>query len=91
MEKMKNIIYNCFCYSVNTFGCTKDFAETIPTQNQFNQLTLRQVIYNFGENMSYEGFVAGDLLSTPNCLRFQFIDRHALKSPQLEESLAYFL
>jgi hypothetical protein len=24
---------------------------------------MRQVIYNYGENMSYEGFVAGDLLA----------------------------
>jgi hypothetical protein len=40
--------------------------------------------------MSYEGFVAGDLLSQHRtAFDFNF-DRHALKSPQRRKSLAYF-
>jgi hypothetical protein len=59
--------------------------------NQCNPAYLRQVIYNFGENMSYEGFVAGDLLSQHRtALDFNLFDRHALKSPQLEEILGLF-
>ncbi len=47
-------------------------------------LLLRQVLYDFGEQMSYEGFVAGDLLSQHRtALDFNLFDRHALKSPQL--------
>jgi hypothetical protein len=41
--------------------------------------------------MSYEGFVAGDLLSQHRtALDFNLFDRHALKSPQLEEILGLF-
>jgi len=47
-------------------------------------LLLRQVIYDYGEQMSYEGFAAGDLLSQHRtALDFNLFDRHALKSPQL--------
>lgn len=71
-----------------TSGCTKDFEEINTNPNAPNSvqpsLLLRQVIYNFGENMSYEGFVAGDLLSQHRtALDFNLFDRHALKSPQL--------
>jgi hypothetical protein len=66
MTKWK-ILYIIAFAALSTFGCTKDFAEintnTNAHLNQFNRAYLRQVIYNFGENMSYEGFVAGDLLS----------------------------
>lgn len=71
-----------------TSSCTKDFEEINTNPNAPNSvqpsLLLRQVIYNFGENMSYEGFVAGDLLSQHRtALDFNLFDRHALKSPQL--------
>lgn len=89
MTKMKNIIYIiAFAVLSITFSCNKDFAE-INTNNNAPKsvqpsLLLRQVIYNFGENMSYEGFVAGDLLSQHRtALDFNLFDRHALKSPQL--------
>lgn len=69
-------------------GCTNDFESTNTNPNAPSavqpSLLLRQVIYNFGENMSFEGFVAGDLLSQHRTsLDFNLFDRHALKSPQL--------
>ncbi len=71
-----------------TCGCTKDFEEINTNPNNPNSVQpgflLRQVIYNFGDEMSFEGFVAGDLLSQHRtALDFNLFDRHALKSPQL--------
>lgn len=86
---MKHIIYILtFISLVVTTGCTKDFEEinTNPNAPVLVQpsLLLRQVIYNYGEEMSYEGFVAGDLLAQHRtALDFNLFDRHALKSPQL--------
>ncbi|WP_452227489.1 SusD/RagB family nutrient-binding outer membrane lipoprotein [Lacinutrix cladophorae] len=86
---MKNILYIfSFFTLVLATSCTKDFEETNTNPNAPNtvqpSLLLRQVIYDFGENMSYEGFVAGDLLSQHRtALDFNLFDRHALKSPQL--------
>ncbi|XMO85129.1 SusD/RagB family nutrient-binding outer membrane lipoprotein [Algibacter sp. AS12] len=86
---MKNYIYILTILTLFTaFSCTKDF-ETINTNPNAPvavqpSLLLRQVIYNFGEEMSYEGFVAGDLLAQHRtALDFNLFDRHALKSPQL--------
>lgn len=86
---MKNIGYICsIILLLSGSSCTKDF-ETINTNpNAPNAvqpgLLLRQVIYDFGEEMSYEGFVAGDLLSQHRtAIDFNLFDRHALKSPQL--------
>ena len=69
-------------------GCTADFEEINTNPNAPNEvqpsLLLRQVIYNFGDEMAYEGFVAGDLLSQHRtAVDFNLFDRHALKSPQL--------
>jgi hypothetical protein len=69
-------------------SCTKDFEDINTNPNAPSSvqpsLLLRQVIYDFGEQMSYEGFVAGDLLSQHRtALDFNLFDRHALKSPQL--------
>jgi len=86
---MKNILYIfSFFILVLTTSCTKDFEEINTNPNAPNSvqpsLLLRQVIYNFGDEMSYEGFVAGDLLSQHRtALDFNLFDRHALKSPQL--------
>ncbi len=71
-----------------TSSCTKDFEDINTNPNAPSSvqpsLLLRQVIYDFGEEMSYEGFVAGDLLSQHRtALDFNLFDRHALKSPQL--------
>ena len=85
---MKKFIYIFAILGVNFISCTKDFEEinTNPNAPVFVQpnLLLRQVIYDFGENMSYEGFVAGDLLAQHRtALDFNLFDRHDLKSPQL--------
>ncbi|MCF4100843.1 SusD/RagB family nutrient-binding outer membrane lipoprotein [Gillisia sp. M10.2A] len=69
-------------------SCSKNFEEinTNPNTPVSVQpgLLLRQVIYDYGEQMSYEGFVAGNLLGQYlTALDFNLFDRHALKSPQL--------
>ena len=89
IEIMKNILYIfTFFGLLITLSCTKDFEEINTNPNSpvtvQPSLLLRQVIYDFGENMSYEGFVAGDLLSQHRtALDFNLFDRHDLKSPQL--------
>lgn len=86
---MKHIIYLLTILGlVTTTSCTKDFEDINTNPNApvtvQPSLLLRQVIYNFGEEMSYEGFVAGDLLAQHRtALDFNLFDRHALKSPQL--------
>ncbi|WP_340156223.1 SusD/RagB family nutrient-binding outer membrane lipoprotein [uncultured Winogradskyella sp.] len=86
---MKKFIYTISILSlIFTTSCTKDFEEINTNPNSPSSvqpsLLLRQVIYDFGENMSYEGFVAGDLLAQHRtALDFNLFDRHALKSPQL--------
>ena len=86
---MKNILYILSLFSlIITTSCTNDFQSINTNPNApvsvQPSLLLRQVIYNFGEEMSYEGFVAGDLLSQHRtALGFNLFDRHALKSPQL--------
>ena len=86
---MKKIIYIVSVLSLMfTTSCTKDFEDINTNPNAPSSvqpsLLLRQVIYDFGENMSYEGFVAGDLLAQHRtALDFNLFDRHALKSPQL--------
>ncbi|CAM1361295.1 SusD/RagB family nutrient-binding outer membrane lipoprotein [Tenacibaculum xiamenense] len=83
---MKRFIY--ILIVLTSFGCTNDFQE-INTNPNFPvdvepSLLFRKVIYNYGEAMSYEGFVAGNLLSQQlTALDFNLFDRHALKSPQL--------
>ncbi|CAM3305649.1 SusD/RagB family nutrient-binding outer membrane lipoprotein [Aequorivita lipolytica] len=85
--KNKLYIFSLVCLLFAS-GCTKDFEEINTNPNAPNSvqpsLLLRQVIYDFGEQMSYEGFVAGDLLSQHRtAIDFNLFDRHALKSPQL--------
>jgi hypothetical protein len=69
-------------------GCTKDFEEINTNTNApvavQPGLLLRQVLYDYGEQMSYEGFTAGNLLGQySTALDFNLFDRHNLKSPQL--------
>lgn len=69
-------------------SCTDDFEEINTNPNQplgvQPSLLLRQVIYDYGEQMSYEGFTAGNLLGQyTTALDFNLFDRHDLKSPQL--------
>ncbi|WP_026232206.1 SusD/RagB family nutrient-binding outer membrane lipoprotein [Neolewinella persica] len=69
------------------FTCTKDFEaintnDNAPSEVQ-PELLLRQVLYGYGDAMSYEGFVAGNLLSQHfSMIDFNLFDRHALSSPQ---------
>lgn len=68
-------------------ACTEDFTDlntndNAPSRVQ-NELLLRQVLYGYGDQMSYEGFVAGNLLSQHFAMiDFNLFDRHALASPQ---------
>lgn len=69
-------------------GCTQGFEEINTNPNSpvsiQPSLLLRQVIYDYGEQMSYEGFTAGNLLGQYiTALDFNLFDRHNLKSPQL--------
>ena len=69
-------------------ACTKDL-DTINTNPnapiEANPgLLLRKVIYDYGEQMSYEGFVAGNLLGQYfTAVDFNLFDRHSLTEPQL--------
>jgi hypothetical protein len=68
-------------------ACKKKFSEINTNPNTPTQvepsLLLRQVIYNFGDEMAYEGFVAGNLLGQYFTeVDFNLFDRHNLSSPQ---------
>jgi hypothetical protein len=68
-------------------GCTEDFSDINTNENAPSEvqpeLLLRQVLYGYGDAMSYEGFVAGNLLSQHfSMIDFNLFDRHALSSPQ---------
>ncbi len=81
-------LYLIFVFVFALSSCTKDFEEINTNPNQpvsvQPSLLLRQVIYDYGEQMSYEGFTAGDLLGQyRTALDFNLFDRHDLKSPQL--------
>lgn len=86
---MKKINYIITAFSVLMLSaCTKDFEEINTNPNApidaQPSLLLRQVIYNYGEEMSYEGFVAGNLLGQNLAMiDFNLFDRHNLSSPQL--------
>ncbi len=68
-------------------ACTKDF-ETINTNTNAPvdvqpDLLLRKVLFDYGEQMSYEGFVAGNLLGQYfTAIDFNLFDRHSLTEPQ---------
>lgn len=68
-------------------SCSKNFEEintngNSPTDIQ-PDLLLRHVIYNYGEEMSYEGFVAGNLLGQYfTQIDFNLFDRHSLTETQ---------
>ncbi|UBM57239.1 SusD/RagB family nutrient-binding outer membrane lipoprotein [Marinilongibacter aquaticus] len=68
-------------------SCTKDFEEinlnpTAPVDVQ-PEFLLRQVLFNYSDNMSYEGFVAGNLLGQLfTAIDFNLFDRHGLSQSQ---------
>lgn len=68
-------------------ACTDDFSDINTNPNAPIEvqpsLLLRQVIYDYGEEMSYEGFVAGNLLGQYfTAIDFNLFDRHSLTEPQ---------
>ena len=84
---MKNILFITLGAIFFCSSCKKDFEEinTNPNSATVVQpgLLLRQVLYNYGEEMSYEGFVAGNLLSQHfTAVDFNLFDRHSLSEPQ---------
>lgn len=85
---MKNLIYTAFAIALIFVSCDKDFEAINTNPNAPNEVQpsflLRQVIYNYGEEMSYEGFVAGNLLGQYfTMVDFNLFDRHSLAAPQL--------
>ncbi|NJB85659.1 hypothetical protein GGR26_001404 [Lewinella marina] len=84
---MKNVLLASTILVFLFSACTEDFQEINTNPNApsevESELLLRQVLYGFGDDMSYEGFVAGNLLSQHFAMiDFNLLDRHALSSPQ---------
>lgn len=76
-----------FLLAIIASACTEDFEEINTNPNSPVEvqpsLLLRQVIYDYGEEMSYEGFVAGNLLGQYfTAIDFNLFDRHSLTEPQ---------
>lgn len=86
---MKNIKYLfLFSFLISLMACTEDFEEINTNPNAPIEvqpsLLLRQVIYDYGDEMSYEGFVAGNLLGQYFTeIDFNLFDRHSLMEPQV--------
>ncbi len=85
--KIKTALYSLAAFAA-LISCTTNFEEINTNSNSpvtvQPSLLLRQVIYDYGEQMSYEGFTAGNLLGQySTALDFNLFDRHDLKSPQL--------
>ncbi|MCI5080167.1 MAG: SusD/RagB family nutrient-binding outer membrane lipoprotein [Saprospiraceae bacterium] len=86
---MKQLKYSILAFFIlATAACTEDFQEinTNPNAPVDVQpgLLLRNVIFDYGEQMSYEGFVAGNLLGQMfTAIDFNLFDRHSLTEPQL--------
>ncbi len=83
---MRKLIICILCI-IGIYACNKDFDEINTNPNAPGQvqpeLLLRQIIYSFGEEMSYEGFVAGNLLGQYfTQIDFNLFDRHSLTEPQ---------
>ncbi len=78
----------CLILLTSLLSCTTNFEELntnpdAPIDVQ-PSLLLRQVIFDYGEQMSYEGFVAGNLLGQYfTAIDFNLFDRHSLTEPQV--------
>lgn len=83
----KYLKYSFIIVLIQITACTKDF-ETINTNpttpvDVQPELLLRKVLYDYAEQMSYEGFVAGNLLGQYfTAIDFNLFDRHSLTEPQ---------
>jgi len=78
-------IFLAFLFSA--VSCTEDFSEINTNPNAPVDIQpaflLRQVIFDYGEQMSFEGFVAGSLLGQYfTAVDFNLFDRHSLLEPQ---------
>jgi len=85
MKSFKNIL--TFFILVTLVSCTKDFQEINTNPNApvdvQPELLLRKVLFDYQEQMSYEGFVAGNLLGQYfTAIDFNLFDRHSLTEPQ---------
>lgn len=86
---MKNIKYLFLAaLFISLTACTADFEEINTNPNAPIEvqpsLLLRQVIYDYGDEMAYEGFVAGNLLGQYfTAIDFNLFDRHSLMEPQV--------
>lgn len=85
---MNKLIYIISILILSTlWSCTKEFESintnpNAPTDVQPG-LLLRKVIWDYAENMAYEGFVSGGLLSQHfTAIDFNLFDRHSLLEPQ---------
>ncbi len=84
--KLKYIILSVVAM-LTIASCTNNFEE-INTNNNSPidvqpELLFRNVLWDYNENMSYEGFVSGGLLSQHfTAVDFNLFDRHSLLEPQ---------
>ncbi|MFT4759640.1 MAG: hypothetical protein ACI9XO_003949 [Paraglaciecola sp.] len=83
---MNKITYIFFTLLFIT-SCTKDFEDINTNPNApvdvQPSLLLRNILFDYGEQMSYEGYVAGDLLGQyMTAIDFNLFDRHSLTEPQ---------
>jgi hypothetical protein len=83
----KYLQYGLLILLVQMMACTKDFEtiNTNPTTPADVQpdLLLRKVLYDYAEQMAFEGFVAGNLLGQYfTAIDFNLFDRHSLTEPQ---------
>jgi hypothetical protein len=83
---MKHILGSLIIF-IAFASCTDNFKsintnENAPIDVQ-PALLLRKVLWDFNENMAYEGFVSGGLLSQHfTAVDFNLFDRHSLLEPQ---------
>lgn len=88
LEKMKLTKYILLAVALLSLGaCTSQFEEINTNPNApidvQPSLLLRQVLWDYAEQMSFEGFVAGNLLSQHFAeVDFNLFDRHSLTEPQ---------
>lgn len=85
---MKQFSYIVFLLLLTTLSSCSNLFEEINTNPNAPidvqpSLLLRQVLFDYGEQMSYEGFVAGNLLGQQAAMiDFNLFDRHSLTEPQ---------
>lgn len=73
--------------SILLFSCKNDFQEINTNPNApidvESSLLLRHILFDYAEQMSYEGFVAGNLLGQYfTAIDFNLFDRHSLTETQ---------